>query len=97
MPDPVLATLTSPWGVFLLVLVGTACGWFVYMAAPDARAHVFGVMVRGTLGTLAGVWLAALLGLPALLALNIGTLSFPTAWALLGGIVFILMFRLLRI
>ncbi len=97
MPDAVLLTLTNLWGIFLLLLIGAVCGFFVYMAAPDAHAHVWGVMIRGFLGALAGVWLAALLGLPTIFALGIGTLSFPVAWALLGGIVFILMFRLLRI
>ncbi len=97
VPVPVIQTLTSPWGIFLLILVGAICGLFVHAAAPQANAGLFGVLVRGFLGALAGVWVVSALQLPNLLTLNFGGLSFPLAWALLGGIMVMLMLRILRI
>ena len=97
MPESVIETLTTPWGIFLLTLVGAICGLFMHAAAPDARAGLLGVVVRGFLGALAGVWVAASLQLPNLLTVHLGGLNFPVGWALLGGIIFMLMFRILRI
>ena len=97
MPAAVLEMLTNPWGVFFLVLVSAVCGLFVHAAAPQPHAGLLGVMVRGFLGALAGVWAAALLQLPGLLVINFGGVAFPLAWALLGGIIFMMVFRILRI
>jgi hypothetical protein len=97
MPAAVMEMLTSPWGIFLLVLVGLICGLFVHAAAPQPQAGLLGVMVRGFLGVLAGVWAAAMLQLPDLLILDFGGVAFPLAWALLGGIIFMMLFRILRI
>ncbi len=96
MPDAVLETITSPWGIFLLVLVGAICGLFVHAAAPQPGG-LLGVMARGFLGALAGVWVAAALPLPDLVTIGFAGLSFPIAWALLGGIIVMMLFRILRI
>lgn len=40
----------------------------------------------GFVGALIGIWLAHATGLPELLAVNIGGMRFPIAWALLGAI-----------
>ena len=99
MPAAIIDILTNPWGIFLLVLIGTACGWFVHAAAPrpDQGLGLMGVMVRGFVGTLAGLWVAALVGLPDVFVLNFGGLAFPVLWALVGGIIFMMVFRILRI
>ncbi len=97
VPSAVIQTLTTPWGIFFLILVGAVCGLFVHAAAPQANAGLFGVMIRGFLGALAGVWVVSALQLPLLLTLNFGGITFPLIWALLGGIIFMMMFRILRI
>lgn len=97
VPPVVIQTLTSPWGIFLLILVGAICGLFVHVAAPQPNARLLGVIIRGFLGALAGVWTVAALQLPNLLTLSFGGVSFPLAWALLGGIIVMMMFRMLRI
>lgn len=40
----------------------------------------------GFVGALIGIWLANATGLPELLAVNVGGMRFPIAWALLGAI-----------
>ncbi len=94
MPDMVLETITHPWGIFLLVLSGTVAGWFLQASAPDARVGLLGVMVRGFLGALAGVWVAAALQLPGLLVLSFQGIVFPVGYALIGGVLFMLTFRM---
>ncbi len=97
LPTAIIYTLTSPWGIFFLVLVGAICGLFVHAAAPQPNAGLFGVMLRGFLGALAGVWLVGVLQLPDLLTLDFGGLSFPLGWSLLGGIIVLMIFRILHI
>ncbi len=97
MPDMIVETLTNPWGIFLLVLSGSVAGWFLHASAPDARLGLLGVIARGFLGALAGIWAAALLHLPGLLLLNFQGLSFPLGYALIGGVIFMLTFRMLHI
>ncbi len=97
MPDVVIETLTNPWGIFLLVLSGTVAGWFLQASAPDGRHGLLGVVIRGFLGALAGLWVAAMLHLPGLLVLSFQGLAFPLGYALLGGILFMLTFRMLHI
>ena len=97
MPAAVMEMLTSPWGIFLLILVGSICGLFVHAAAPQGQASLLGVIIRGFLGALAGAWVAAMLQLPNLLILDFGGVAFPLAWALLGGIIFMMLLRILRI
>ncbi len=97
MPDVVVETLTNPWGIFLLVFSGAVAGWFLQASAPDARHGLLGVVVRGFLGALAGLWAAAALHLPGLLLLSFQGLTFPLGYALIGGIFFMLAFRMLHI
>ncbi len=97
MPEAVFQTLTNPWGIFLLLLSGSVAGWFLQASAPDAQHGLLGVIVRGFLGALAGIWAAAALHLPGLLRLTFHGLTFPLGYALLGGIIFMLTFRVLRI
>ncbi len=97
LPEVVIETLTNPWGIFLLVLSGTVAGWFLQASAPDARPGLVGVIVRGCLGALAGIWAAAALQLPGLLPLNFSALSFPLGYALLGGVIVMLVLRILHI
>ncbi len=97
IPALVINTLTNPWGIFMLLLIGAICGLFVHAAAPQADAGLLGVIVRGFAGALAGVWIAAGLHLPALLRFHLNGLNFPVGWALLGGIIFMMLFRILRV
>ncbi len=97
MSGPLIETLTSPWGILLLTLVWAVSGLFVHAAAPGARGGCLGIIVRGFLGALEGVWLTASLQLPNLLTINLGGISFPFMYALMSGIMFMLMFRILRV
>ena len=97
LPDLVLQILTNPWGIFLLLLVGAICGLFVHSAAPRAGERLLGVITRGFLGALAGVWAAAAIHLPDLLMVGFRGVTFPAAWSLLGGIIFMMLFRILHI
>lgn len=43
----------------------------------------------GFVGALIGTWLARLVGLPELFAINIGGTTFPIVWSILGSVVFV--------
>lgn len=97
MPETVLDILTSPWGLFLLTLSGALAGLLVQGALPDTRPGLVGVLVRGFLGAAAGIWIAMLLHLPDLVWIRFEDIGFPLAYAVLGGVLFILTSRILHI
>ncbi len=69
----------------LLLLIAGVCG-----AAGKAIAGYFpgGFLASigvGFVGALLGAWLARLVGLPELFAINLGGTTFPIIWAILGS------------
>lgn len=71
--------------LLLLLLIAGICG-----AAGKAIAGYFpgGFLASigvGFVGALLGAWLARLIGLPELFAIDLGGTSFPIIWSILGS------------
>lgn len=75
--------------LLLLLLVAGICGaagkaiagWF-----PGGFLASIGV---GFVGALLGTWVARLMGLPELFAVDIGGTTFPIVWSILGSALFV--------
>lgn len=53
-------------------------------------------IVIGLIGAYVGTWLAAQLGLPSFLVIDVGGEAFPVVWAVLGSALLALGFGLIR-
>jgi len=80
--------------VILLVIAGICgaagkaiAGWF-----PGGFLASIGV---GFVGALIGTWVARLVGLPELFAINVGGTTFPIVWSVLGSALFVAFIGLL--
>ena len=81
--------------LLVLLLIAGICG-----AVGKAIAGYFpgGFLVSigvGFVGAVLGSWLARLIGLPELFALNIGGHAFPIVWAILGSALFVALLSLI--
>jgi uncharacterized membrane protein YeaQ/YmgE (transglycosylase-associated protein family) len=79
----------------ILLLVAGVCG-----AVGKAIAGSFpgGFLVSigvGFVGALLGTWVARLLGLPEIFAVNVGSTTFPIVWSILGSALFVAFIGLL--
>lgn len=75
--------------LLVLLLIAGVCG-----AAGKAIAGYFpgGFLASigvGFIGALLGTWVARLVGLPELFAINVGGTSFPIIWSILGSAIFV--------
>lgn len=75
--------------LLVLLLIAGVCG-----AAGKAIAGYFpgGFLASigvGFVGALIGTWLARLMGLPELFAVNIGGTGYPIVWSILGSALFV--------
>lgn len=79
----------------LLLLVAGVCGAVgksIVGYFPGGFLASIGV---GFVGALVGSWLARLIGLPELLAINVGGTTFPIVWAILGSALFVAIIALI--
>ena len=75
---------------FLVLLVIAAIVGFIAQSLGRYRGG--GVLVTiaiGFVGALFGGWIARRLGLPELLAINVGGVNFPIIWAIIGAVLFV--------
>ena len=81
--------------LLVLLLIAGICGAVgeaIVGTMPGGFLVSIGV---GFIGALIGTWLARLMGLPELLAFNIGGTTFPIVWSILGSVVFVAIIGLL--
>ena len=86
-------TLTE---LLVLLIIAAVCG-AVGQSLPgyDLGGCLVSIVV-GFIGAYIGLWLAGKLGLPEILAINIGGKTFPIIWAVVGSAVFTLIVALIR-
>lgn len=73
----------------LLLLVAGVAGGIGQSLAGYSRGGCLMSIALGFIGALLGSWLAGILGLPEILAINIGSQSFPIIWSILGAALFV--------
>ena len=69
----------------LLLLVAGICGSIAQSLVGFTRGGCLVSIALGFIGALLGVWLARILRLPELLALQFGDQPFPVLWSIIGG------------
>ena len=79
----------------ILLLIAGICGSLAQALVGYSRGGCLVSVVIGFIGALLGTWLAGKLGLPELLALNIGGRSFPVVWTIIGASLFVAVLSLI--
>ena len=81
--------------LIVLLLVAGLCGALGQAIAGFSRGGCLVSIALGFVGALLGMWLARQLGLPELIAIPIGTTSFPIVWSIIGSALFVAIITLL--
>ena len=79
----------------ILLIIAGICGSLAQALVGYSRGGCLVSVVIGFIGALLGTWLAGKLGLPELLALNIGGRSFPIVWTVIGASLFVAILSLI--
>lgn len=73
----------------LLLIVAGICGSLGQAITGFTRGGCLAAIAVGFIGALIGTWLARVVGLSELFAVNIGGTSFPIVWSILGSALFV--------
>jgi len=79
----------------VLLIIAGVCGALGQAISGFSRGGCLVSIAIGFIGALLGMWLARLLGLPELFAIQIGTTRFPIIWSIIGGALFVAVISLL--
>ena len=75
--------------LLVLLLVAGICGALGKAIVGYLPGGFFVSIGVGFVGALIGTWLAHAVGMHELLAVRIGTTTFPIVWSILGSVVFV--------
>lgn len=81
--------------LIILVVIAALAGAIGQSLGGYKRGGFLLATVLGFVGALIGAWLARILGLPTLLEINIGGVSFPLIWAIIGAALLVALVGLL--
>ncbi len=73
---------------FLLLLIAGISGSIGRSLTGYSKGGCFISIIVGFIGALLGTWLAHKIGLDKILVLEIGGVSFPVLWAIIGAVLF---------
>jgi uncharacterized membrane protein YeaQ/YmgE (transglycosylase-associated protein family) len=88
-----IMTLTE---LLVLLLIAAICGGVGQSLAGYSLGGCLVSIVVGFIGAYIGMWLAGKLGLPEILAIQIGGKTFPIIWSVIGSALFTLIVALIR-
>jgi uncharacterized membrane protein YeaQ/YmgE (transglycosylase-associated protein family) len=81
--------------VIVLLIIAGICGALGQAITGFSRGGCLVSIAIGFIGALLGMWLARLLGLPELFAIQIGTTNFPIIWSIIGSALFVAIITLI--
>lgn len=81
--------------LLILLFVAGLCGALGQAITGFSRGGCLVSIALGFVGAVVGMWLARILGLPELFALQIGTTQFPIVWSIIGSALFVAIISLL--
>ncbi|MGH9339618.1 MAG: GlsB/YeaQ/YmgE family stress response membrane protein [Acidobacteriota bacterium] len=73
----------------LLLIVAGICGAIGQAIAGYSAGGCLASIAVGFIGALLGYWLAGILGLPAIFAIQFGAQPFPIVWSIMGSALFV--------
>jgi uncharacterized membrane protein YeaQ/YmgE (transglycosylase-associated protein family) len=83
----------SQW--IVLLIVAGICGAFGQAITGYSRGGCLVSIALGFVGALIGMWLARVMHLPELFAIQIGSTNFPIVWSIIGSALFVAVITLL--
>ena len=83
-------------GLLLLLLVAGVCGSLAQGLTGYSHGGCLVSIALGFIGAVLGTWLAHLLGLGEILAIQFGGQSFPIVWSIMGAAIFVALINLLK-
>lgn len=81
--------------VIILLIVAGICGSLGQAITGYSRGGCLASIALGFIGALLGMWLARVMKLPELFAVDIGTTHFPIVWSIIGSALFVAVIALL--
>jgi len=82
--------------VLVLLLIAAVCGAVGQAIAGFDLGGCLVSIVVGFIGAYIGMWISRKLGWPEMLAIKVGTKTFPIIWAVIGSALFTLIVGLIR-
>ena len=83
-------------GLLLLLLIAGVCGSLAQALVGYSHGGCLVSIALGFIGAIVGTWLAHLLGLSEILAIQFGSQSFPIVWSIIGATLFVALLNFLR-
>jgi uncharacterized membrane protein YeaQ/YmgE (transglycosylase-associated protein family) len=81
--------------LLILLLVAGICGALGQAIVGYSRGGCLVSIALGFVGAVLGVWIARMMKLPELFAVNIGGTSFPIVWSIIGSALFVALLTLI--
>ena len=75
--------------LILLLLVAGICGSLAQALIGYSHGGCLVSIALGFIGAILGTWLARLMGLSEILAVQVGGQSFPIVWSIMGAALFV--------
>jgi uncharacterized membrane protein YeaQ/YmgE (transglycosylase-associated protein family) len=79
----------------VLLIVAGICGALGQAITGYSRGGCLVSIALGFVGAVLGMWLARVMHLPELFAVQIGTTNFPIVWSIIGSALFVAVITLL--
>ena len=83
-------------GFLLLLLIAGVCGSLAQTLTGYSRGGCLMSIALGFIGAILGTWLARLMGLSEILAVQVGGQSFPIIWSIMGAALFVALLNLMK-